>query len=789
VNPSKDVRVQHPSRQTLLIGRARQGDVDAFSRLVREYQDMAVGYAVSLLGDFHAAEDAAQEAFVAAHAKLANLRDPVAFPAWFRAIVRTACTRSIRRQQKTVCLDDVEEPVHMDATAEDAASETQLMVALRSLPETERAVLALFYVSRYSHREIARFLDIRETTVQGRLRTGRKRLQERMWKMAEEELREGAPSRDSRFTDRVKRLVRPDELKSEDESDWAGGRGTDVWEMFTAAIHGDLQTVQKLVRQNPRLVGCSHQYRTPLHFAVQENQIDVARFLLQQGADAAYNSGNAWHGRPVAIAEERGHEAMHQLLLDHLAQSAGVDEGGERIAAVIRQRDVAVVRDMLATEPALLHAGDDRGNRPIHWAVMVRSIPMIDLVLQEGADINAMRPDGARPLDLTNGDYFHRGGRDVPAVALSTHEVLVGYLIARGADYDISVAAKVGDTERVSHLLQQDRSLANRVPPYSTYSTGLALRNSCMRNDSETVQVLLDAGADPSTPEPGIAPKGGALHAAASRGNLDICRMLLERGADPNADVESSGTCMSSARGNSEILELLAMYGGEFPEYQDLAEIPMPALVAVYGEALPLRYFVDIADMQTLTLRLREEPEHVGNVLRMALRKYGPPTRDVVRLCLDIDPTAARQVHANDLIYNLRRAEGVGDILTVLGWLLEAGMTPDDSDWLRVTSLHRLAIGSVQHGSDGSVYRPHLDVMQLFIEAGADLHARDEEYRSTPLGWAARWGRRESVELLLARGARTNLPDDPPWATPLAWARQKGHLEIEQLLRDSGATH
>ena len=120
--------------------------------------------------------------------------------------------------------------------------------------------------------------------------------------------------------------------------------------------------------------------------------------------------------------------------------------------------------------------------------------------------------------------------------------------------------------------------------------------------------------------------------------------------------------------------------------------------------------------------------------------------------------------------------------------LLAAGMDPNDSDWLRVTALHRLAIGSQDHGSDGTEYRPHLEVMRLFIEAGADLDAKDEEFYSTPLGWAARWGRAEMVTLLLERGARTNLSDDLSWATPLAWATKKGHAEIERQLREAGAT-
>ena len=45
---------------------------------------------------------------------------------------------------------------------------------------------------------------------------------------------------------------------------------------------------------------------------------------------------------------------------------------------------------------------------------MTRQIPMIDELLARGADINARRADGARPIQLTNGDYHYRGWRDVP---------------------------------------------------------------------------------------------------------------------------------------------------------------------------------------------------------------------------------------------------------------------------------------------------------------------------------------------------------------------------------------
>jgi ankyrin repeat protein len=66
----------------------------------------------------------------------------------------------------------------------------------------------------------------------------------------------------------------------------------------------------------------------------------------------------------------------------------------------------------------------------------------------------------------------------------------------------------------------------------------------------------------------------------------------------------------------------------------------------------------------------------------------------------------------------------------------------------------------------------------LLLDHGATIDAIDEEYRSTPLGMAARWGRREMVAFLLDRGADPTAAG-APWATPLAWARRKGHADVE----------
>jgi len=63
------------------------------------------------------------------------------------------------------------------------------------------------------------------------------------------------------------------------------------------------------------------------------------------------------------------------------------------------------------------------------------------------------------------------------------------------------------------------------------------------------------------------------------------------------------------------------------------------------------------------------------------------------------------------------------------------------------------------------------------------LDLRDDLLKSTPLGWACRWGRRKLVELFIQRGAPVDEPDAEPWATPKAWAAKMEHETILDILR------
>lgn len=204
-----------------LVSRCKSGDLGSFEEIVRRFQDMAYGYSYSILGDFHSAEDAAQEAFIDAYRQLPSLRDPRAFPGWFRRIVFKHCDRIIRQKRvASIRLDDVKAdglayPDSADIVAEEEERE-EVLSAVKSLPEGHRVVTTLFYIDGYSQREIADFLELPVTTVKKRIYDSRQRLRERMIDLVNESLRRHSLSGD--FTDIVvRRAASLSDLKTASE--------------------------------------------------------------------------------------------------------------------------------------------------------------------------------------------------------------------------------------------------------------------------------------------------------------------------------------------------------------------------------------------------------------------------------------------------------------------------------------------------------------------------------------------------------------------------------------------
>jgi ankyrin repeat protein len=511
--------------------------------------------------------------------------------------------------------------------------------------------------------------------------------------------------------------------------------------MFRGCIEGNLGAVRRLLRKDPSLVRCHHAYRTPLYFAVREDRLAIVDHLLREGADPLSFAVN---DTLLDIARDRGYLEIERLLEAAFAERFGASPRGEPVAAAIRARNLPEVRRLLDTSPELLHAGDGGSSQPIHWAVMTRQLDLIDELLGRGADIDARRADGARPIQLTNGDYSYRGWRDVPEDVTSTPRQVLDHLIQRGAQVDISTAASLGDLARVRALLEADPSLANRAVDYVSYyaASGTPLRNAAARGHLEIVRLLLDHGADPNLREEGIAPNGHALYAAAAGGHYEVARLLLERSAHPNPQVESSADALSRARSNGDarMIELLCSYGAAREVH----------LLAYSGDV------ETAAAVFAANPAMADDPEALANAA-------GEGQEAFVRLMLRYHPDLPSRLEFPGWSVGARTRE-----LNEL--LFRHGMNPSGGDWLEITPLHHFA------GSGDS------EKATLFLDHGADLHARDEDICSTPLGWAAKFGRPEMVELFLARGAEPHHPEDPPWATPLAWATRRGHADIVSLL-------
>ncbi len=358
-------------------------------------------------------------------------------------------------------------------------------------------------------------------------------------------------------------MLQPPALKSDQKLLWSPGRGSDVWKLFEACIAGDLPTVQKMIANDPSLVRAHYNYRKPLYFAVRENRIDVARFLLERD----HNPLDLWvDDSPIEIAHDRGYTEMEELLTRTLETKFNASSKGEPIALALRDHDLPRMRALLDADPSLLEKGDRGSNRPIHWATMTRQLDAIDELLRRGADINARRMDGAQPIHVTNGDYFYRGWRDVPQDWPVKPAQVMAHLKARGAIIDLPTACHTGDIDRVRELLRRDPSLANRLGAHEGYylGAGAPLSNAAAVGRIDIVRLLLDHGADPNLPEEGMAPKGKALYNAVYHGHYEIAKLLLERGAYPNPPVESSGDALWVAqqfRPDKNMEQLLVSYG------------------------------------------------------------------------------------------------------------------------------------------------------------------------------------------------------------------------------------
>ena len=516
--------------------------------------------------------------------------------------------------------------------------------------------------------------------------------------------------------------------------------GYDAWELMKASAGGDKETVQRLLKKDARLVNAQYWYQHPIHFAVREGHADLVKTLLDAGAEPGRSRYmyRSWQTL-LEEAERRKYGNIRELLEAEMKRRYGYDRDFEPLAAAVRERDQSAVEQLLKQTPRLLHAADVFGNNLLHWAAHTVQTELLDLFIQSGVDMNARRADGQTPAMIAmNGDYWHRRWKLLPKYASNDEQKIIERLLERGAKYELNAAVHMKDAARVKEIMKENPSLAGKLD--SSHRSPLFYAARARQTD--VAETLLNAGADPSAPET-LAPRGRALHEAASQSRVKLTRLLLEFGADPNADVDSSGNPLFISRNNNpdgsagkQTRELLIQFGARKASYEMSSEELKQALLSDDPPLDDEQFVSSVFEKggeETIRTLIEKHPEAL-HTLPIVGARY---------------PTSAKNLRA----------------------LLDAGADPNASDWLGKTALHFAA------------EKGDLEAAQLLIERGADINAVEAEYRSTPLAEAAGSGQIGMARLLLENGADPHIPDDA-WARPIAWAKRSEHADMEALLME-----
>ena len=165
--------------EALVVGLARTGDRKAFAELVCRRQSWIRNLMRRLCSDVTLADDLAQQVFLQAWLKIAQLRQPNSFAGWLKRLAVTTWLQYLRKNDALRNADEYDEDapaVHDMVSAPGMA--VDLDRALSRLPARVRLCIVLSYHEGMTNNEIATLIEVPPGTVKSHIRRGTQKLQQ-----------------------------------------------------------------------------------------------------------------------------------------------------------------------------------------------------------------------------------------------------------------------------------------------------------------------------------------------------------------------------------------------------------------------------------------------------------------------------------------------------------------------------------------------------------------------------------------------------------------------------------
>ena len=545
--------------------------------------------------------------------------------------------------------------------------------------------------------------------------------------------------------------------------------GANIASLAEAVQAGDAARVRILLNARPELVAmdmAGNDEHRVLHYAVLRRDAAMVKLLMEAGADARkgiYPHRDATSA--LAIAKDREYtdivaiiEEEEQLRRAEMScPNATISPTQDQINQAISKGDNAAAIRLLQADGSLIQACDRDGGTPLHVAAQAANEEMVAWLLNRRAQVRKQDLHGLTPLDRAAlaADPRNAGAKRFPAVAK--------LLLEHGADVTIRAAVALADTKRVRELVTENPAVLREIH----WTGGGLLSLAVNHGHIEIVRLLLDLGADvdervmlDELEEP--TPSWGTpLWYAALAGQRDIVELLLDRGADPNANVYASGWPLRNAwrHQDDSVKRLLLARGAK----------PQPYMIGEAHDVDEARRLLETDTSGELAIELAWSAADHGcpAIVELALKRIDWPNGDPRWHRILIQPIRGVATNHPDHEGHFKCME----------LLLRHGIDPNVVRFGQ-TPLHFTA---ARESEISGAERARFAAMLL--DHGARLDLRDELLKSTPLGWACRWGRKELVELLIARGAPVNEPNAEPWATPTAWAEKMKQDAVLAVLK------